>query len=298
MDTRQSLSPFAAEVFLAIGGVVTSAVIAFVLFLVATYARFDFSSFMYWFVIPVGAILSGMAASSGHYLVSLAIDHPPTHSLAVNMVLIGLTTYMLIKFLSYLALTFEDGTPVSGVVPFRTYYQVAAETTSLRIGRTGSITTGELGQLGYVYEVIRLAGFLAGGFALWTILRNKPFCPDCQRYYLKEPLLKRASIHELQRFLDTCGLTFPNVVEAYQEAVQKHPPDTYDVQLYYCPTCDQKQFHFGFCGPQKIYPHAKSVVANQHWTITHAPATIVGDNTVRFREASRRWRHSHTGSAI
>ena len=202
MDTRQSLSPFAAEVFLAIGGVVTSAVTAFVLFLVATYARFDFSSFMYWFVIPVGAILSGMAASSGHYLVSLAIDHPPTHRLAVNMVLIGLTTYMLIKFLSYLALTFEDGTPVSGVVPFWTYYQVAAETTSLRIGRTGAITTGELGQLGYVYEAIRLAGFLAGGFGLWIILRNKPFCPDCQRYCLKKPLLERASVHELQRFLE------------------------------------------------------------------------------------------------
>ena len=52
------------------------------------------------------------------------------------------------------------------------------------------------------------------------------------------------------------------------------------------------------CGPQKIHPHAKSLVANQHWTTTHPPATIVGDNTLRFREASWRWRNSHTGSAI
>jgi hypothetical protein len=55
---------------------------------------------------------------------------------------------------------------------------------------------------------------------------------------------------------------------------------------------------FVTCGPQKIHPHAKSLVANQQWTTTHPPATIVEDGTLRLREASRRWQHSHTGSAI
>jgi hypothetical protein len=83
------------------------------------------------------------------------------------------------------------------------------------MARTGSVTTGELGRLGYAYEAIRLAGFLAGGFVLWKILRNRPFCQDCQRYYSREPLLRNGSIHELQRFLDTCGLQFPNIIEHY-----------------------------------------------------------------------------------
>jgi hypothetical protein len=47
------------------------------------------------------------------------------------------------------------------------------------------------------------------------------------------------------------------------------------------------------CRPQKIHPHAKPLVANQRWTTTLPAATIVGDDTHRFKsqglqEKSRR----------
>jgi hypothetical protein len=134
MNPRESSTPLAGELFLSFGGIATSVATAFGLYLVAAHTRFDFSSFMVWFVIPIGAILAGAAAASGYYFISLAIDQPPTRRLAVNMTVIGLSAYLLIKYFSYLALTFDNGVPVSSVIPFWTYYQVAHDR---RTGVTG-----------------------------------------------------------------------------------------------------------------------------------------------------------------
>jgi hypothetical protein len=121
MDTRDPPAPLAVELFLTLGAVGTSAAIAFVLFLTATYAHLDLSSLMLRFIIPIGALLSGAAASSGYHFASLAMDQPPTEHLAVNMTVIGLSTYMLMKYFSYLALRFDDGTPVLSIVPLELY---------------------------------------------------------------------------------------------------------------------------------------------------------------------------------
>jgi hypothetical protein len=100
------ISRFGAETALTIGGAATSLVAAYANYLLADSAGIDVSSWMYWFVLPAGAGIVGAVAASGYYITSLWTQCPATPLLAMNMVLIGLSTYALIQYLTYHALKF------------------------------------------------------------------------------------------------------------------------------------------------------------------------------------------------
>ena len=206
------------ETLLTIGGFLTSAATAVIVFVVAKYGKIDLSSIMIWLVIPVGSIGCGFVAASGYYAASFIANSPPTRQLAVNMVLVGFSTYALMKYLPYWTLVLEDGTPLSDAVPFWTYYQISIESTQLQFhvrGRSAGRPTDELGSLGYAYEAIRFFGFLVGAFFTWRALSDRPYCADCRRYYKKQAILDKVSLENMNNFLAACGLAFPNIGERY-----------------------------------------------------------------------------------
>ena len=166
MSMQSSTTKTGTEIVLMIGGIATSGATALIVFLLQVYAEFDLSSLMLWFVIPAGSGICGFAAASGYYLASRLTQRPPSLQLLVNMVLIGLSTYALIQYLNYHTLKLQEGTYVSDIVPFWSYYQIKIESTSLQFRYRGVKTggpTGELGSWGYVYELGRIIGFLVGG---------------------------------------------------------------------------------------------------------------------------------------
>jgi hypothetical protein len=237
------------ETLLTIGGLFTSTATAVIVFVVAKYVKIDLSSIMVWFVIPVGSIGCGFVAASGYYLASFIANSPPTRQLAVNMVLVGFSTYALMKYLPYWTLVLEDGTPVSDVVSFWTYYQFSIESTQLQFhvrGRSVGRPTGELGGLGYVYEAIRFFGFLAGAFFTWRALQDRPYCADCRKYYKKQVILDKVSLESMNNFLAACGLVFPDIAERYEKAFKKEKPIGCNLVLHSCSSCDRKEFRFGF----------------------------------------------------
>ncbi len=161
MTANNARSSFGSEFIIAIAGLATGLLAAVANFLIAVYTDVDISSFMYWFMLPLGALMVGAVAASGYYYGSLLTQRPPTPRLALNMVVIGLSTYAFMQYLNYHALTFDDGTPLADVIPFSLYYRVKIEHTSMQLLRFHT-STGELGELGYVYEVLRIIGFLLG----------------------------------------------------------------------------------------------------------------------------------------
>lgn len=166
-------------------GFVTSLFTAVILWWVEAQFGFAFYTWMFWFVIPVGALLSGFAGASGYYAGSWFFGHRPTRLLLVNIVIVSLTAFFLIHYLSYITLQIE-GKQVSDYIPFTRYLDIVTRSTSMEIRVTRAArkvgSTGELGGLGYIIALLQIAGFAAGGFAVYAYLVSKPYCEKCSRY--------------------------------------------------------------------------------------------------------------------
>jgi hypothetical protein len=236
-----------SEFLLTIGGIITSVITAFVIYLISFHGHFDISSFMLWFILPVGSCLCGFVAASGYYLASRITQRPATRRLALNMILVGASTYALIQYLNYHALVLDDGTRVSDIVPFWTYYQYAIESTKLQFRMRGTAIGGpteSLGSAGYLYEGIRFLGFLAGGLVCWKLLSNHPYCEACNRYYKKKTILSNVNLEKFNEFLATCGLTFPGIIDKFTAIMSQKPVKGFTVVLFSCLLCDRKVFDF------------------------------------------------------
>ncbi len=238
-------SGFGAETILTAGGAATSLAAAYANYLFANSIGIDVSSFMYWFVLPVGAGIVGAVAASGYYITSLWTQRPATPLLAVNMVLVGLSTYALIQYLTYHALKFADGMPIADQVPFWLYYRFKIEHTSLQLVRGGA-STGELGPMGYLYEGARIVGFLLGGWVVYLYLKDKPYCESCKRYFGPRQILlgDTPAPAEVDSFAQTLWFDVSGLADQYRAVIGERGSKAFKVTITACVTCDRKQVRF------------------------------------------------------
>jgi hypothetical protein len=159
-------------------GLVASFVTALILWVVARFG-FAFYTWMFWFVVPVGALLSGFAGASGYLGGAWFFGHRPTRLLMLNIVITSLLTFFLIHYLAYIT-TEIDGKNVSDYIPFSQYLNIAIRSTSMKSSYGGS--TGELGSFGYVIAALQVIGFAVGGFTAYAYLAAKTYCDKRSRY--------------------------------------------------------------------------------------------------------------------
>jgi hypothetical protein len=173
-------------------GIVTSSITALILALVETKVGFAFYSFMWWFVIPVGALLSGFAGASGYYLGARLFHHRPTRLLLFNMISVAITTYFLLNWLNYSFMEVE-GHRVSELVPFGRYLDIVLSHQTMAINIRGATLgeSGELGGFGYVLAVLQVLGFAVGGLGVYFYLRAAPYCEACSKYLEKQSSTER-----------------------------------------------------------------------------------------------------------
>jgi ABC-type Fe3+-siderophore transport system permease subunit len=81
----------------------------------------DFLSISFWFVIPVGGLLGGMAAASGYYVAARATQTMPSRMLLLSMIAMGALTWVLSKWVPYTMLMTGDGTRAADHMPFWDY---------------------------------------------------------------------------------------------------------------------------------------------------------------------------------
>lgn len=174
------------DIFVSVIGMVTSVLTAVILYLIEKYFEISLYTFMFWFVIPIGAIGAGFLAAGGYYLGARLFNHRPSRLILLNMVLISIGTFFLVHYLSYISLDI-DGTPVSDYVSFGTYIDTITTHTSmtLRFKAVKVGETGELGNWGYLTTVLQIIGFAVGGVFVYTYLTSKPYCDKCSRYLKK-----------------------------------------------------------------------------------------------------------------
>jgi hypothetical protein len=174
-----------AEDFLVGGfGLVASVITAFVLWIIEQKVGLALYTWMIWFVIPAGALISGFAGASGYYFGAWLLGHRPKRLLLLNIVIASLFTFFCIHYLSYMTLQ-VDGKEVSDYIPFTQYLDIAIRSTSMEFRFRGAVKMGEtgaLGSAGYAIAVLQVLGFAVGGFCVYAFLVAKPYCDKCSRY--------------------------------------------------------------------------------------------------------------------
>lgn len=174
----------AEDLLVGLCGFVTSLITAVILWWVELGFGFAFYSWTFWFIVPVGALLSGFASASGYYAGARIFNHRPTPLLLLNVLLASVGTFFAIHYFSYITLEIE-GKAVSDSVSFGQYLDIAIRSTSMefRLRTTEVGATGELGGLGYGVAVLQILGFAAGGLAVYGYLTSLPYCERCSRYF-------------------------------------------------------------------------------------------------------------------
>lgn len=251
----------------AIFGLITFALTVAAVTVLDRLTGFNLFSLSVWVVVPVGAIVTGMAAASGYYFGSLFFHTRPTWFLLVQVLVVAALAMGAIYYFEYATIVLDNGVRVADYVGFQRYMEVRLTSSHLRIGR-GQTDTGAVGDFGYVLAAIRFVGFVLGGFGTWAILRSQPVCQTCSRYLRK--LTSRA-----QRFEDQ------NTFGVYWDHLFKHPVDSpeFSEWLRYDPTtAEQKVGDVLATSTLKGCPHCKTqlvaqtvqVMNKQGWSDVHS----------------------------
>jgi len=172
------------QILVAAFGATTSLLTGIILGLIEFYTGYAIYSWMFWFIIPAGALLSGFAAASGYYVGAMSFNQRPAGGVLFNMIAASVSAFFVVHYIPYFMLE-VDGIRVKDAIPFLQYLDLVIRHTSLSLVRGGQ-STGELGSvLGYAFAVLQLVGFSLGGFAVFGWLSQNPYCDKCSRYLKK-----------------------------------------------------------------------------------------------------------------
>ncbi|HUV68275.1 MAG TPA: hypothetical protein VMW15_01345 [Terracidiphilus sp.] len=154
--------------------------------LVVLELRYDCAiySFVYAFVLPLGAFLSGLVAASGYYVGSKLLSYRPGRGMLAVLLAISGANFFLIYWLKYVYLT-VDGRAVHDSMTFPAYLTFTLSHTSMTTG-PGSGDAIELGWAGYLFAALLIAGFALGGLCIYAIVRSAPYCDACGLYLKKK----------------------------------------------------------------------------------------------------------------
>ena len=130
------------------------------------------------YVLPVGAVLVGVVASSGYGLSSWLTGIKITRHLLWVVVAFQLAAYFTAQYIEFknLRLVHRSGQPVG----FVEYYDFAARSFAWkqRDGKPGR----PMGAWGYAFRSLEILGFVGGGLIVPVLLRKAPYCQICRRY--------------------------------------------------------------------------------------------------------------------
>jgi hypothetical protein len=131
------------------------------------------------YILPVGAVLVGVVASSGYGLASWFSGIKITRSLLGIILVLQLAAYFAAQYIEFKGrhlVHIRDGTPVG----FIEYFDAAAR--SFAWQQKDNSPGEPMGAWGYAFRGLEILGFAAGGLIVPLLLRKQPYCQACQRY--------------------------------------------------------------------------------------------------------------------
>jgi hypothetical protein len=179
-----TVSPLGADLVISGFGLATSALTVGLLAAIERRFEFAFYAWTFWFVIPVGAIVSGLVAASGYVGGALLLSRKPTRVMLAGVTVTSVAAFFAINYLQYAALEI-GGRRVAEALPFWRYLDLVVSHQSVQFSHHGRNlgSAVDLGRFGYAYALLQIAGFGGGGAAAYLGLRSRLYCDACARYY-------------------------------------------------------------------------------------------------------------------
>jgi len=135
------------------------------------------------YVIPAGAFLVGIVASSGFGVASWMTGHKISGRLLLVVCALLVGAYLLAHYVEF-RLRFpagavgEDGSSVG----FFQYFDYMTRSFYWKASHSHEKDGSALGGWGYALRALELVGFVGGGVLVPARLRSHPYCAACQRY--------------------------------------------------------------------------------------------------------------------
>lgn len=131
------------------------------------------------YVLPVGAVIVGVVASSGYGLASWLSGVKITKALLWIVLGLQFAAYFGAQYIEFKNLHLVHRANHSPV-GFLEYYDTVARSFAWKQDNGG--VGSALGAWGYFFCGLEVIGFAAGGLIVPGLLRKAPYCADCQRY--------------------------------------------------------------------------------------------------------------------
>jgi hypothetical protein len=200
---------------------------------------------MGWGVIPVGAFVTGLVAASGYYFGAKGFHVKPSRAVAVGMLLVAALVQVSLYYVQYFTAVTEEGLAIRQFVSFPHYvgfmlsharYGFVAH--GLGAGGAAGVT---MGAWGYFVAAIQFLALVAGGWIIYAVLADEPYCAGCAKYLATTVKVKLPFAGDLTDISGLRGLE-PLSVAYFQRLGQLPPGNTgaLELELYACPRCKRE----------------------------------------------------------
>ncbi len=163
------------------GWTVTSMACAALLVFMENTLGFSLYRFMFWFIIPAGAIASGFLAASGYYLAARLTHFRPRGSVGLLSLATSVFFYLLLTGLEFSTRTFH-GLPLSHWISypkFVSYGLLHAHMSTVGFVGFGSANIGFAGLFLTLFQIL---GFSVGLMSMAGRLKGRSYCEECDLY--------------------------------------------------------------------------------------------------------------------
>ena len=135
------------------------------------------------YVIPAGAILVGLAASSGYGLGSYVTGTKVSGRLLVLVLALLTASYFAAKYIEF-RLAFPQGTTLDDgqELAFWQYFDLTTRSIYWKAQHSGEADGKPLGLWGFGLRALEVIGFVGGGAIIPFALRKLPYCAACKAY--------------------------------------------------------------------------------------------------------------------
>jgi hypothetical protein len=176
-------------------GLLTAAATALALALLDVKAGIAVFSLMWWFVIPIGAVICGFVGVSGYLAGARLLQYKPSGLFLFYVLAVSMGTYVLLYYFEY-HFTVVEGHPLADAVPFGTFLVWVLGHQSYTIAPLHHFGSVSIGFFGYLVAVLQVIGFAVGGLAVYAYLWTEPFCERCHRFLRQAALIRRTKMYD------------------------------------------------------------------------------------------------------
>jgi hypothetical protein len=179
--------PKSRAVVVLIAGVFTTLLALVGVWALSTYGDENIMGWYGNYVIPAGAILVGLVASSGYGLASWITGVKIRKKLLLTILLLQFLAYWGAQYAEFAAMGTLVEKSTGKVLTFARYYHLNAVNFAWK-KKYGEGNEAPLGELGYCFKLLEIIGFVGGSLLVPIGLMKAPYCELCQVYMKKKRL--------------------------------------------------------------------------------------------------------------